>query len=429
MTAGGKGFVDRLLSTEEILNACGDAVERMEVDGKRVLVIIPDATRTCPVGLFFRALYDLMAPRVNQLDFLVALGTHAPMSEDALLRLVGITVDERKSRFAKAGLRNHLWRDPGELVKAGTLSEKDTSEITGGLFGMEVAVTCNKMLLDHDIALIVGPVFPHEVVGFSGGNKYLFPGVAGREIIDFFHWLGAVITSPEIIGCKYTPVRRVVDRAAAMLPIRRHALCMVIRPDHHASSDGDHGVAGLYYGTPEEAWSGAADLSEKLHIVFKPRPFHTIVACAPEMYDDLWTGGKCMYKTEPVAAAGGKVVIFAPHIREISQVHGSVIEEIGYHTRDFFLKQWDRYNRYPWGVLAHSTHVKGAGTWSNGVENPRVEVVLATGMGPELCRKINLGYIDWRAIKMEEYAGRENEGILLVPRAGEILYRIRKGTV
>jgi len=56
-------------------------------------------------------------------------------------------------------------------------------------------------------------VFPHEVVGFSGGNKYLFPGVGGPQILNFFHWLGAVVTNPMIIGNKWTPVRKVVDRA------------------------------------------------------------------------------------------------------------------------------------------------------------------------------------------------------------------------
>jgi lactate racemase len=43
-------------------------------------------------------------------------------------------------------------------------------------------------------------VFPHEVVGFSGGTKYFCPGIAGQDIIDFTHWLGALLTSREIIG-------------------------------------------------------------------------------------------------------------------------------------------------------------------------------------------------------------------------------------
>ena len=77
----------------------------------------------------------------------------------------------------------------------------------------------NRRLFDYDQVIIVGPVFPHEVVGFSGGNKYLFPGVSGPEVLNFFHWLGAVVTNPMIIGNKWTPVRKVVDRAAAMVSV------------------------------------------------------------------------------------------------------------------------------------------------------------------------------------------------------------------
>ena len=62
-------------------------------------------------------------------------------------------------------------------------------------------------LIKYDELIIVGPVFPHEVIGFSGGNKYIFPGISGPEILHFFHWLGAVITNPRIIGNKWTPVR------------------------------------------------------------------------------------------------------------------------------------------------------------------------------------------------------------------------------
>ena len=78
----------------------------------------------------------------------------------------------------------------------------------------------NRLILDYDLLLVCGPVFPHEVIGFSGGNKYFFPGIAGAEIIHFTHWLGALLTSYQIIGTLDTPVRRVIDRAAALIPHR-----------------------------------------------------------------------------------------------------------------------------------------------------------------------------------------------------------------
>jgi nickel-dependent lactate racemase len=187
----------------------------------------------------------------------------------------------------------------------------------------------------------------------------------------------------------------------------------------------DHDLAGLFAGTPEAAWEAASGLSRQLHITIKDHPFHTILSCAPPMYDDLWTGGKCMYKLEPVLADGGELIIYAPHIAEISVTHGRVIEEVGYHCRDYFLKQWDKFKHHPWGVLAHSTHVRGVGTFENGVERCRVQVTLATAIPEEVCRRISLGYRDPRSLRQADFADREPEGVLLVPKAGEMLFRLK----
>jgi nickel-dependent lactate racemase len=281
---------------------------------------------------------------------------------------------------------------------------------------MDVEVAINRVVFDYDQLVIVGPVFPHEVVGFSGGNKYLFPGIGGPAILNFFHWLGAVITNPKIIGNKWTPVRRVVDRAAALVPVPKLAFCMVV----HGG-----GLAGVYAGTPETAWSQAADLSDQLHIVYKDRPFQTVLSCAPPMYDEIWVGGKCMYKLEPVVADGGELIIYAPHIREISRTHGALIQQIGYHTRDYFLEQWDRFKNKPWGILAHATHVRGVGTYVNGIEKPRIQVTLATQIPEAVCRAVNLGYRDPQSIQIADYQDREDQGILYVPKAGEMLYRLK----
>jgi nickel-dependent lactate racemase len=279
-----------------------------------------------------------------------------------------------------------------------------------------VNLTINKMATEYDHLMICGPVFPHEVVGFSGGNKYLFPGIAGQEIIDFFHWFGAIITNPAIIGNKYTPVREIVDVAASYLKAERSCFAMVVKGQD---------LAGLYYGSPEDAWSEAANLSRKLHITYVDKPYHTVLSRAPKMYDDIWTAGKCMYKMEPVVADGGRLIIYAPHIDEISYTHGAVLDQIGYHTRDYFRKQWDKFKGYPWGVVAHSTHVKGIGTYENGVEKPRVEVILATRIPRQRCQAINLGYMDPDSIRINDYMGKEDQGILYVPKAGEMLYRLR----
>lgn len=412
----GTGYVDGLMSESETLELVQQAVEQESYDGKKLLVLIPDHTRSCPLGMMFRALYSALAGRVKQLDIMIALGTHPPMSDEQIYERVEITAEEHRMLYPKARFFNHAWDDPAQLVEIGQLKRKDVRDLTDGLFEMDVTVTCNRAVLNYDRILIVGPVFPHEVVGFSGGNKYIFPGISGPEVLHFFHWLGAVITNPRIIGRKWTPVRAVIDKSASLIPVERRAFCMVVK---------GQGLAGLYYGTPEEAWSSAADLSDKIHVEYHDQPYHTVLSCAPKMYDELWTGGKCMYKLEPVVADGGRLIIYAPHIKDVSLAHGKMIAELGYHTVGYFLEQWDQFKHYPWGILAHSTHVKGIGRFENGVDYPRVEVILATQIPEETCRKINLGYMDYRAIDPATYMNRESEGVLCVPRAGEILYRLQ----
>lgn len=399
-------------AAEVVAQACPAKAYR----GKKIILIVPDGTRTAPVGLLFKTLFRQIGEATAAFDILIALGTHQPMSDAAICQRLEITEDEKKGSFGKVRFFNHAWDNPEALVNIGRIPGNEISELSGGLFSMDVPVEVNRLLFNYDQVIIAGPVFPHEVVGFSGGNKYLFPGVGGPEILNFFHWLGAVVTNPMIIGNKWTPVRKVVDRAGAMVKVAKVAFCMVVEKGE---------LAGLFAGTPEGAWDEASDLSRRLHVCYKERPFKTILSCAPPMYDELWTGGKCMYKLEPVLADGGQLIIYAPHITEVCVAHGKTLLEVGYHCRDYFLKQWEKFKHYPWGVLAHSSHVYGLGTYENGVETPRARVILATGIPEEICRKINLGYRDPATIRVEDFANREDEGVLLVRKAGEMLYHLR----
>ncbi len=415
--ATGRGSVDQRLSEKDIRAIIEQGVPAQLVDGKRVLVLTPDSTRTCPLPTVSRVVAGVIGPRAKRLDFMVALGTHQVMSEQKVDALFGLGPGDREGAFRGMRFLNHRWDVPGQLRKLGTIREQEIEELTRGLFRESVDVVINKAVYDYDLVLVLGPVFPHEVVGYSGGNKYLFPGISGGDFVHFFHWLGAVITCMETIGIKHTPPRALVDRAACMLSVPRWCLAMVVAPDG--------GLAGLYAGTPEDAWSSAADLSSRIHVLYKPAPYWTVLGEAPAMYDEIWTAGKVMYKLEPVVAEGGTLIIYAPHVREISHTWGKYLMQIGYHVRDWFLKRMDQFREVPRGVLAHSTHVRGVGTYENGVERPRIEVVLATAIPEEVCRKINLGYRDPRSVDLQSYKGKESQGILHVEHAGEILHRLQ----
>ncbi len=420
MILSGQGSQTETLGEAEVRRSLEDAFSGAAVADKRLLVIVPDLTRSAPIPMMFRLLYEVLGERVARLDYLIALGTHQPLSEASIAKLVGVSAQERETRYPKAAVYNHRWDDPAALQTVGVISSPDMTELTDGLVTRETPINLNRMIYDYDELLILGPVFPHEVAGFSGGAKYLFPGIAGPEIIDSTHWLGALSTSYETIGVKDTAVRRVLHHGARFVTEQLPVTCLKL-----VVKDG--ALYGLYIGDVVSAWEVAAELSAKLNIVYKPKPFSSVLSLPSEKYDDLWTAAKAMYKTEPVVADGGEVIIYAPHLKEVSVTHGPLIETVGYHVRDYFLGQWETFQSVPWTVLAHSTHVKGAGSYKNGSEKPRIQVTLATGIPREVCERVNLGYRDYRTLNPNDWRGREDEGRLLVENAGEVLYRLQEG--
>ena len=386
--------------------------------GAKVLVLIPDHTRTIPLPMLFRMLVEVLAD-TSKLDFMVALGTHPALSEESLMRLVGISREERETTFRHIGLLNHEWDNPDALVEIGVLEKAQIQKIAGDLWheslGGDTPIRINRAILDYDAMIILGPTFPHEVIGFSGGAKYLFPGISGAEMIHTTHWLGALATVRGTIGIKHTPVRKMVHAALECVPTPAMLVSMVVVGD---------GLAGIFMGDIIRTWEAAADLSSERHIHWLDKPFQRVLSHAPPMYDELWTAAKAMYKLDPGIADGGELILYAPHLDTISHVHGKYIEEAGYHVRDFYLKQWDKYGHLPLGVLAHGTHLRGSGTFENGVEKARINVTLSSKISAEDCRKLSLGYLNPDEVKVDEWKDREDEGILFVPKAGEMLYRL-----
>ncbi|HTY57571.1 MAG TPA: lactate racemase domain-containing protein, partial [Bacteroidota bacterium] len=385
-----------------VRDLCSEALGRLDLRDKRVLVLIPDHTRHAPIGMFFRALYDVLGSEVKCLDYLVATGTHRAMEEERLYRHIGITKQEHREVFTKVRLLAHEHDNPAALRTIGTIPAAEIRSLTGGLFDQAIPVSVNRAVLEYDHVIIVSPVVPHEAMGFAGGNKYFFPGVGGLDIIETFHWLAAVITNPAVNGVKDTPTRRVIDRAAKFLTVPRTCFAFTV--------DDTDRLASLFAGTPEEAWSHAADSSAGLHIRYLDAPVRKVLAVTPGIYEELWVGGKAMYKLEPVVADGGELIIYGPQIREISFVHGEAIRRIGYHVRDYFLGQWEKFRDEPKLILAHSTNVRGVGTYAGGIERPRITVTLATGIPEELCRAVNLGYADPASIDIEAWRRKPGEG-------------------
>jgi nickel-dependent lactate racemase len=407
MTAMISGADSGQLGAEELDRFVRSALDGLDLDGRSLCLVIPDATRRCPVAQLLGAVERAVRDRVRSCTSVIALGTHAPMSDAAITAMVGET------RFPVV---NHAWWTDDTFAPIGTLRADTVSELSQGRLDETVDVRINRLVIESDVTVIIGPVLPHEVVGFSGGNKYLFPGLSGQELIDVTHWLGALITSCAIIGVPgTTPVRALIDAAAALVPGERHALCVVV--DRQSG-----GLRSLSFGPPIEAWASAAAVAAQTHVEYLAAPVRRVLSLVAPRYADLWTGAKGFYKVEPVVADDGEVVLYAPHITEVAAMHPDQVG-LGYHCRDFFLAHWDEYRGHPRGELAHSTHLYGAGTYDpEHGERPRVTVTLATGIPEDLVRRANLGYLDPRTVDIA--AWERDPDALVVHDAGEVLYRV-----
>lgn len=402
-----------MLTSEQIDKILADGLCHVGGAGRKVLLIVPDATREAPVADMVPRLLAFLHDSGAHADVVVALGTHQPMPEQEMRRHIGFADPIVAKRFANVKLMNHTWDDPSTIISVGRISADRMDDLTDGLMPEEVDLTLNKIIHNYDRLLILGPVLPHAVAGFSGGSKYLFPGISGPEMIDYFHWLGAIITNLKINGIADNPVRRVLDEAARHVPMPVDAACMVVK---------DGGLEFVAAGPLFKAWCAAVKESVKVYIIRKPRLFKRALSCCPTMYEDFWTGGKPIYNVEPVVEDGGEVVVYAPHIESLSVTHEATLRKIGYHVADYYLKQMDKFDGISRAVIAVSAFIKGSGTYENGVEKPRIRVTLASKIPKEEIERLGLNYADPASIHFDDWKDREDEGILFVESAGETLY-------
>ena len=380
--------------------------------GERVLAIIPDKTRDDNTHLLFPVANEFLTKRgVACFDALVAQGTHAAMSESQKLAKIGC------EEFS-GQVFDHRWNEPDELITIGELSAATVQELTGGLVDRAVPVTINKLLAPgiYDTVLVFGATVPHEVAGFAGGAKYFFPGVAGPELTHTTHWLGALAGIENIIGQVETPTRRLIEAATELIAARIISLNTVV------SREDDQLVTyALFTGDIREAFRKAAEVSRQVHIRYTGRKYKKVIALLDPHYDELWVGGKASYKLGAIIEEGGELIIYAPHLTKLSETHGALIEKYGYapleSVRDMLgVSQELRENLC---IAAHLAHVAYAGRLDEqGRVVPRYRITMATGLDEETCRRVNLGYLDFRTLDYDS----EDPDTLVVRDAGRDLY-------
>ena len=420
-TVVGQGSPDLDLSNTDLRTIVETALKDIK-PGARVLAIIPDKTRDDNTDILFPIAAEFLAQRnVGQFDALVAQGTHPPMTEAQKRAKIGA---------GNAGLPaldrifDHQWDRSDQLVTLGELNADQVRTLTGGLIEEAVDVRLNALLGPgiYDTVLVFGATVPHEVAGFAGGAKYFFPGVAGPELTHMTHWLGALATIEEVIGRVETPTRHMIEAAAALVPAEIISFTSV------STRAGDRlRTHALFAGDIKEALRSAAGVSEHVHIKYTGRKYARVVALLDEHYDELWVGGKASYKLGAIIEEGGELIIYAPHLTKLSETHGALIEKYGYapleSVRDMLgVSQELRENLC---IAAHLAHVAYAGRLDqHGKVVPRYRITMASGLDEETCRRVNLGYRDYRTFDYE--AMRSDPDTLIVADAGRDLYQVSK---
>jgi hypothetical protein len=277
--------------------------------GKRVLVLTPDATRTCPLPMMIKALQEVVGPHCVALDFMVALGTHPPMPEADILRLYGISEDDRKKQFAGCRFLNHRWDLPDTLATIGYLEALEIEAFSQGRLKERVPVAINRAVFDYDLVLILGPVFPHEVVGFLRGGQIPFPRHCRRGFSAFLPLAGGGHHL-----CRHHRHAKIHPGAGRHPPRPGNGRCPGAQ-HRHGGHPRQPALRTLCRPCGRILVAQAADLSDRVHIVL-PRgaPYPVVLGQAPAMYDEIWVAGKVMYKLEQVVADGGRLIIYGPHI-------------------------------------------------------------------------------------------------------------------
>ena len=417
----GKGSPESDLSPAELREILEQTLLRI-APGARVLAIIPDKTRDDNTDLLFPLATDILATRqVAQFDALVAQGTHGPMTHAEKLSKVGFGNNAPAPVFGE--IFDHQWDVPAELTTIGELSAAEVTRITGGLINDAVSVNLNRRLAPdiYDTILIFSATVPHEVAGFAGGAKYLFPGVAGPDLTHATHWLGALASIENVIGRVETPTRHMIEAAADFVSAQIITLNSVLTRD-----DNDRLRAhALFTGDFRSAFRAAAEVSKQVHIKYTGRKYKRVVALLDEHYDELWVGGKASYKLGGIIAECGELIIYAPHLRSISETHGRLIEKYGYapldRVREMVALSTELQSNL--AVAAHLAHVSYAGQRdAEGRVIPRYRITMASALDEETCRRVNLGFMDHREFRRENY---ENDpDTLVVDRAGRDLYLV-----
>lgn len=301
----GCGTPELAIDDDKIREMISASLDAWGGSPRRALVLAPDITRLASgAGRLACILHEQLAPEC-EVHILPTLGTHAPMTRSEIERMYpGIP---HESFIA------HDWRN--DVVSLGHVPAEFIRTISGGALEFDAEVALNRAIVegDYDLIISVGQVVPHEVAGMANHLKNILIGAGGPDLLNKSHYLGAVWGIERIMGQAVTPVRLLLERAAALylrdLPIK--FVLNVLAADETGATV----TRGLFIGEGRAPFTDAAGLSARVNIERLARPIRkAVVWLDPDAYKSTWLANKAIYRLRMAMADGGELLVLAPGV-------------------------------------------------------------------------------------------------------------------
>jgi nickel-dependent lactate racemase len=277
---------------------------------KRVLLIPPDFTRYhSNAGEITQILYNLLEKTCTT-TILPALGTHSPLTKNEIALMFG---DIPKKNFTV-----HDWRR--DVVKVGTIPSEFVKEISEDNLDYSIAVELNRKIINgnYDLILSIGQVVPHEVAGMANGNKNIFVGVGGSDMINKSHFLSACVGIERIMGRMENPVRELFNYAESNF-LKELPLIYILTV-LSSNRSGNMALRGLFTGNNNHSFKEAAKLSQKINVKFIKNPIDKIIVhLSSNEFKSTWLGNKAIYRTRMAIKDNGELIILAPGVKQFGE--------------------------------------------------------------------------------------------------------------
>lgn len=279
------GVLDPAATVEQALDAA--LAQGLLAQPGRTAITISDTTRPVPNHVILPPLLARLhaaGVQVEDIAIIVGTGNHRPATPAEFPQLVGPEI------AAHYRICSHVYDDLGQLVRLGTTTR-----------GTPVVI--NRSFVEADTRLIIGMIDPHQFVGYTGGCKGAFIGLAGSDTITANH---SMLSEP---GAKLgeregNPVRADIDELTGFLGIGL-AINVVLNTANE--------VVRVFAGDPHSVLAEAVPLVQDVCETAVPEPMDTVIA-SPGGYPkdiNLYQAQKALAHACELVKTGGSVILVA----------------------------------------------------------------------------------------------------------------------